>query len=554
MKTAPARANHPFSVDATIDLSPDPPAPEPPVPEPGPAAPRVEVLAGQPHLSGETRCLLQLRLRAVAWIFLIAFTLYFFRSLFLPARDLVLRYGQLVVVAVLGACLVLLSRRRRPNLGRLRALELVIFGVAVAYFAVLHYRVTSLRLRAGDLVDAMAMAKRSIHSYFSVIVVYGMFIPNTWRRAAVVVGAIALVPIAVGLMFRLEHPDLVLTAGRIATFEHLSENTLAMLMGIVIAVYGTHIINALRVEAFQARQLNQYRLKHRIGAGGMGEVYLAEHQLLKRPCAIKLIRPGRATDPLALARFEREVRSTAQLSHPNTVEIYDYGRTDDGTFYYVMEYLPGLNLADLVERSGPLPPERAIHLLRQACGALAEAHAAGLVHRDLKPANIFASRRGGILDVAKLLDFGLVKPVATPAGAQLSQDGIITGSPAYMSPEQASGERAPDARSDLYSLGTVAYFLLTGRAPFDGINAIRVLIAHARDPVTPPSALRPEIPADLEAVVLRCMAKVPADRYQTAAELDRALADCAAAGLWTQDRAACWWREADRAPLTTAAV
>ena len=549
MDSAATRAYQPFSVDATIDLSPDSPEPEP-----GPTAPRVEVLADTPHLTTETRGLLQSRLRAAAWIFLLGFVLYFVRGLFLPAAVHPLRVAKLVAMATLGACLVALSRHHQLTLRQLRALELAIFGVTVAYFATLHYLLTGLRLRQGDLVEAMATVKRSVHSYFSVIVTYGMFIPNTWRRAAAVAAVIALVPIAVGLMFRMEHPDLLLAAGRVASFEQLSENALTMLMGIVIAVYGTHIINALRVEAFQARQLNQYRLKHLIGAGGMGEVYLAEHQLLKRPCAIKLIRPGRAADPLALARFEREVRSTAQLSHPNTVEIYDYGRTEDGTFYYVMEYLPGLNLADLVARFGPLPPERVIHLLRQACGALAEAHAAGLVHRDLKPANIFASRRGGIFDVAKILDFGLVKPVATPAGSELSQDGIVTGSPAYMSPEQASGDRAPDARSDLYSLGTVAYCVLTGRAPFDGINAIRVLIAHARDPVTPPSALRPDVPADLEAVVLRCMAKVPADRYQTAAELDRALAACASAGLWTQDRAASWWREADKASVKTAAV
>ena len=201
----------------------------------------------------------------------------------------------------------------------------------------------------------------------------------------------------------------------------------------------------------------------------MGEVYLAEHQLLKRPCAIKLIRPDRAGDPRALARFEREVRTTARLSHPNTVEIYDYGRTEDGTFYYVMEYLSGLSLADLVERHGPLPPGRAIYLLRQACGALAEAHAAGLVHRDLKPANIFAARRGGLHDVAKLLDFGLVLPTAEPVAPPSSAGtATIAGSPLYMAPEQATGDARPDARSDLYGLGAVAYYLLTGRAPFEG--------------------------------------------------------------------------------------
>ena len=214
------------------------------------------------------------------------------------------------------------------------------------------------------------------------------------------------------LVLRILHPEVFRFAAPLLTFEIVSENILMLAIGAGVTVYATHIINALRVEAFEARQLNQYRLKGQIGAGGMGVVYLAEHQLLKRPCAIKLIAPDRAGDPKALARFEREVRTTARLSHPNTVEIYDYGRTDDGTFYYVMELLNGLSLADLVERHGPLPPGRAIFLLRQACGALAEAHAAGLVHRDLKPANIFAARRGNLHDFVKLLDFGLVLPAA----------------------------------------------------------------------------------------------------------------------------------------------
>ena len=264
----------------------------------------------------------------------------------------------------------------------------------------------------------------------------------------------------------------------------------------------------------------------------MGVVYLAEHQLLKRPCALKLIAPDRAGDPKALARFEREVRTTARLSHPNTVEIYDYGRTEDGTFYYVMELLSGLSLADLVERHGPLPPGRAIFLLRQACGALAEAHAAGLVHRDLKPANIFAARRGNLHDFVKLLDFGLVLPPPDPSTAEPSREGHIAGSPLYMAPEQATGAARPDARADLYGLGAVAYYLLTGRAPFAGPTAMAVMIAVARDPVEPPSRHRPGLPPDLERVVLRCLAKSPADRYPDADALDRDLAACAAAAEW----------------------
>ena len=186
----------------------------------------------------------------------------------------------------------------------------------------------------------------------------------------------------------------------------------------------------------------------------MGEVYLAEHVLLRRPCALKLIRPERAGDPKNLRRFEREVQATATLTHPNTVQVYDYGHTDDGTFYYVMEYLPGLTLEELVKRHGPLPPARAIHFLRQVCGALEEAHAVGLIHRDIKPGNVIVCERGGVHDVAKLLDFGLVlSPVSEADGEKLTQDGAIAGTPAYMSPEQAGGQDDVDARSDIYSLG-----------------------------------------------------------------------------------------------------
>jgi len=305
--------------------------------------------------------------------------------------------------------------------------------------------------------------------------------------------------------------------------------------------------NMSRSKAFEARQLGQYRLIAPLGAGGMGEVYLAEHNMLKRPCAIKLIRSEQAGDPHVLARFEREVRMTARLSHWNTVEIYDYGRTEDGTFFYVMEYLPGLNLEDLLERHGPLPAERVVHLLRQTCQGLREAHAVGLIHRDIKPGNLFAAQRGGLYDVVKLLDFGLVKPVAEIPSARLTQEGAISGTPLFMSPEQARGLGDVDARSDIYSLGAVAYTLLTGRPPFERKSPMEVMIAHARDDVTPPSQLQPDVPADLERVILRCLAKRPQDRFQDTDSLEQALADCAAADQWTQARAARWWQENDQA-------
>jgi eukaryotic-like serine/threonine-protein kinase len=255
-----------------------------------------------------------------------------------------------------------------------------------------------------------------------------------------------------------------------------------------------------------------------------------------------LIRPDLAANPRVFARFEREVRATAQLSHWNTIEIFDYGRNDDGAFYYVMEYLPGLSLADLVERFGPMHPGRVIYLLRQACDALTEAHDSGLIHRDIKPANLMAAHRGGQYDVAKLLDFGLVKTLSGEGSIHITGEGTIAGSPLYMAPEQVMNTHAPDRRTDIYGLGAVAYYMLTGRPPFIGEAAMAVMVAHARDPVIPPSQLRSTIPADLESIVLRCLAKNPGDRYPDTAILAAALERCVDAANWSPSIAAEWWQ------------
>jgi serine/threonine-protein kinase len=272
----------------------------------------------------------------------------------------------------------------------------------------------------------------------------------------------------------------------------------------------------------------------------MGEVYLAEHQMMKRPCAVKVIRPEKAGDPQVLARFEREVRATAKLSHWNTVDIYDYGRTADGTFYYVMEYLPGHNLGELVKGHGALPASRILYLMRQICDALAEAHSHCLVHRDLKPANIYVAYRGGMFDVAKILDFGLAKPLSDAKNAGLTQEGSITGSPLFMSPEQASSEEV-DARSDIYSLGAVMYFMATGKPPFAYENPMKVMIAHASEDPEPPRYLNGEIPPELEEIILRAMEKRPEDRFQSMVELREALDQVPIESEWTSRLAADWW-------------
>jgi tRNA A-37 threonylcarbamoyl transferase component Bud32 len=295
------------------------------------------------------------------------------------------------------------------------------------------------------------------------------------------------------------------------------------------------------VAAEKMGEMGQYLLKGKLGEGGMGEVFLAEHRLMKRLCAIKLIRPEKAQEAGMLARFEREVQTTAKLRHPHTVGIYDYGHMEDGTFFYVMEYLPGIRLQELVERSGRLPPGRVVFLLRQICGALHEAHAIGFVHRDIKPDNVLVCRLGGQHDVAKLFDFGLVRTAdGSEMASRLTQAGSLLGTPYFMSPEQVTGEEV-EQRSDLFSLGAVAYFLLTGKLPFEGQNAMAVMYARIKEPVRPPSAHGVEVPEDLEHVVLQCLALEKEKRVADAKALQKALAACRCAGEWDEERARDWW-------------
>ncbi len=463
-----------------------------------------------------------------------------------------------VALAALAGVVVVLSLPRPLSPSLLRVLEMGMIGMVAVVFAIAQYQAMLDFSLRDDPMRAQLVMKNRVLVTAILILTYGIYVPKNWRRSAMVVGSIAVLPVATLLVLYLGHPremawlertDLQRGATPLAFF-----GLDAMLLLVLVAgsASGAHTISRLRRQVREARQLGQYRLTRLLGwPGGMGEVYLAEHQLLKRPCALKLIRPDLDSGPKSLERFEREVRLTATLSHPNTVEIYDYGRTEDGTYYYVMEYLTGLSLAELVERHGPLPPGRAVYLLRQVCEALSEAHAAGLIHRDVKPSNIFAARRGGRDDVAKLYDFGLVLPLSTNGAPQVSGEGRILGTPAFMSPEQATGERELDRRSDIYSLGAVAYFLLTGRPPFDGENGIGMLIAHARDPVVPPSQVRGDIPDDLERVVLRCLAKDAADRFPDSESLEHALDDCACVADWDKDRAADWGRDAGRVLATT---
>jgi serine/threonine-protein kinase len=519
-------------------------------PRPGPTvALQQDTVAAS--LTTETDTLRQRRLLAAA-VGLAAFyglyTAWVFASgnpgtLTTEGSRLSLRVGLLAVRCVLaGVVAGLLAGAASFSHRQLCVLESVLFLGLTLLLMVSQYFVGYDLMRRGTEFAPVTLAfvKDGVFQMMALMLIYGMLIPNRPTTAAWTIAAMFAGPIVGAALLR-QHPDLAPVVAQLSAAEKWGSNILFLAIGAALAVYGSFLVNGLRVELHEARKFGQYRLIRKLGEGGMGEVFLAEHALLKRPCALKTIKGSATSDPLALARFEREVQSSARLAHPNTIEIYDYGRTVDGTFYYVMEYLHGLSLADLVQECGPLPPGRVVYLLRQVCAGLAEAHAQGMVHRDLKPANVFVAVRGGQWDVAKILDFGLVKLTGDPAAAALTADLVVSGTPLYMAPEQAASERTLDARADLYALGAVMYCALTGRPPFEGHSPFAVMMAHARDPVTPPRAARPDVPADLEKVVLRCLAKRPEDRYQSSRALGEALAACACAGEWGPHRAEVWW-------------
>jgi serine/threonine-protein kinase len=297
----------------------------------------------------------------------------------------------------------------------------------------------------------------------------------------------------------------------------------------VLSHYGWTLRRAL----FESRSIGRYQLKRRLGRGAMGEVWAAFHTTLRRDVAVKILRPER-TDDAAVQRFEREVRATSELTHPNTVRVFDYGVSEDGLWYFAMELLEGTTLTNLVKSQGPLSPARAVHFMTQAARAVAEAHRHGIVHRDLKPDNLFVVVAGGERDFLKVIDFGIARQDGEGGGFHESgtQVGHVAGTPAFMAPEVALGRRA-DARADVYALGAVLYYLLVGSPPFSAAGAPAMLMAHVHDPVVPPSVRmdRP-LAADLEAIVLRCLEKRPDLRYADAGALAEALAVCSLFGAW----------------------
>ena len=451
-----------------------------------------------------------------------------------PAWSLLARAAFAALVFVLVRSPLRLGR------GQVRLVEAALLCVEMFFILSMQYLSTVELIDRRDLIDAVAVQKNGVIRTLVLMICCGVFLP--WSPAAT---ARVTVTMAAGLIFChgmvLHHADTVgLAVNHVAGQQIVMANALFLVMGVLLSALAAWVTLEGNGSRHGGDHMGPYRLVRLLDSGSAGEVYIAEHELLKRRCALKLARPG---DENAALRFDHGMRAAALLSHPNTVAIFDAGRTDDGVQYCVMEYLPGLCVADIVRRSGPMPAARAVHFARQVCGALAEAHRVGLVHRDLSPANVFVAVLGGRCDVAKLLDFGAAAGPGLASAADPAAVGALAGTPEYVAPEQAVAGAALDGRADVYGLGALLFFMVTGRPPFVRGTPEEVLRAHVSEPVPAPRQLVPGIPADLEGVILRCLAKRPEDRYPDARAVEAALAACGGAAEWDEDRAERWWLE-----------
>ncbi|MBV8762264.1 MAG: serine/threonine protein kinase [Deltaproteobacteria bacterium] len=453
-------------------------------------------------------------------------------------------------------------RRGRRSVRLLRILDPVVAFVMFATTAMLgryvlvgFVRDQKITTAEGVMMTDAYMGALSLIGNALLCVIRAGIIPTSPRRTALytalfcvpnLVTSVFIVPTAHGFMFR---------PADSRAFPWLPATVIMMFAFIVFtSAMTSHVIFGLRKEVREARRLGQYVLEQKIGEGGMGEVYRARHGMIRRPSAIKLLR-GDQAHAGSIARFEREVQQTARLTHPNTITIFDYGRTDDGTFYYAMELLDGANLQQIVNVGGPQPAARVVHILAMACGALTEAHGIGLIHRDIKPANMILCTRGGERDVLKLVDFGLVKELKVDEDLKLTGARTLTGSPEYMAPEAIRASDSVDARTDIYALGAVGYFLLAGTELFDGKSLVEVCSQHLHQQPAPFATRNVVVPAELEAIILACLEKDPARRPQSAAELRHRLDGCGVAP-WDSERANAWWSKhraaAESAPIDVA--
>jgi len=379
-----------------------------------------------------------------------------------------------------------------------------------------------------------------------VFVLRAAFVPSSVRHTAFLTGVVVIPLVLInGFGLHQAGADVVMSEA-VAGNRRIGAVVFSVVTWLIITAVCTAVskfVYDLRREVRQARRMGQYTLQEKLGEGGMGAVYRAKHALMRRPTAVKLVLPEKAGDA-TLARFEREVQLTAELTHPNTITIFDYGRTPDGVLYYAMELLDGATVDDVVRLDGAQPAARVHRTLQMVADALAEAHGRDLIHRDIKPANIFLCEQGGYVDVAKVLDFGLVKDVRGVEDGSLTREGVITGTPQFMAPEGIADDQAVDARSDLYSLGATAYFMLTGSQVFEANSVVEICAHHLHTAPVPPSERTPQpVPSTLERLILDCLAKDPSARPQSARELLRRLDACQDLNgeTWTQQRARSWW-------------
>ena len=442
-------------------------------------------------------------------------------------------YGHLAASSTMGVLWLLVRRSRLsvPLLGRLDALSIV---VACGFLSLM-------------ILDDGSQILQVLLALTVTVMIRAILVPSRPRRT-MLLSALAFLPTVVMCIVR-HDPTALLPEFTPAFQKHyMTLNTvLWSILGTTLATVVSRVTYGLRRQVAEANELGQYVLEERIGGGGMGEVWRARHRLLIRPAAIKLIRPQMFGDPqLLLRRFEREARATAALRSPHTVQLFDFGATEDGRLYYVMELLDGVDLDTLVRQYGPLPAERVVHILRQVCSSLQDAHGNGLVHRDIKPANVVVSRAGTTFDFAKVLDFGLVKLDAARNSAdeavKLSAESSTSGTPAFMAPEVVLGVADTDHRVDLYALGCVAYWLLTGRLVFDGNTVVEMMYHHAHTPPPRPSTTHATpLPAPLEDLVMQCLEKDPAHRPDSAETVSSRLAAISLESAWTAERAERWW-------------
>ncbi len=531
----------------------------------------VTMTVGAPaEISTETESLFRGRLQVGAWMILLAVTGFLVKELIVPpdsapnfrasfGTPAFLRNvwdsfgGRAFLLMFYVAVIVLLRGRRRLSLGQLRVVEAAILWAVALWFMIDdRVRYTREAIEQQDPVETLWAVALAVMIYFALLSAYGFFAPNAWKRALWMTGLIALMPMAVSVLVGATDSEAAFLMESV-TMTHRVGMGLTLAIGVMIATWGAHRIHTLRLEVFEAKRLGQYELTERIGRGGMGEVWKADHRLLARPAAIKLIKPEVIDADPAMAQdfirsFEREAQITASLRSIHTVELYDFGMTADSTFYYVMELLDGKDLETLVRESGPLEPSRVTYLLEQVCDSLADAHDHGLVHRDIKPANIQVCRMGRRFDFVKVLDFGLVKRRTRRGETRGLGEGkgVIVGTPSYIAPEMVLAEDI-DARADIYSLGCVGYWLLTGQPVFEGKTTAEIVAKHVQEAVVAPAQrAETEIPEELEGIILRCLEKEPAARPQSAEELSQLLRASGLVDEWTQDRARVWWEEAAR--------